>query len=214
MSKGMEIGGIALSISGWILSIVACALPMWCGTVFVNANIIPDQTIWQGLWMNCAVQSTREINCNVYNSIMALPQEIQASRAMMVIVIVLAFLGVMIYIIGTKCTKLIKEEASKTKMMIVSGVMFIIAGILELIPVAWVALLTIQKIYNQTPDSVHHGEVGASIYVGFAAVALLLIGGALLCCTCPPQEKKYKTPRMAYSVPRSVGGGYDRMNHV
>ncbi len=90
MSKGMEIGGIALGISGWIFSIVACALPMWCGTVFVNANIVPDERIWQGLWMNCVVQSTREIICKVYNSILALPQEIQASRAMMVIVIVLA----------------------------------------------------------------------------------------------------------------------------
>ncbi len=102
MSKGMEIGGIALGISGWIFSIVACALPMWCGTVFVNANIVPDERIWQGLWMNCVVQSTREIICKVYNSILALPQEIQASRAMMVIVIVLAFLGVMIYISGSQ----------------------------------------------------------------------------------------------------------------
>ncbi|XP_058635591.1 claudin-3-like [Onychostoma macrolepis] len=214
MLKGMEIGGIALGISGWILSIIACALPMWCGTVFVNSQIITARSIWQGLWMNCAVQSTRQIKCKVYNSIQALPQEIQVSRAMTVIVVVLAFLGVMIYIIGTKCTNFIKEEVSKAKMMIVSGVMFIIAGILELIPVVWVAHLTIQEIYNQIPDSVHQREVGASIYVGFAAVALLLIGGALLCCTCPPQEKKYKTPRMGYSVPRFVGGGYDRMDHV
>ncbi|XP_059409336.1 claudin-3-like [Carassius carassius] len=164
MSKGMEIKGIALGITGWIVSIVTGALPMWRGTSLVNAQTLTEQ--------------------NILN----LPQELLASRAMSVIVIILAMLGVMNYMIGTKCTKC-TNCIMKAKVMISSGVMFISAGIMELISVAWETYLTIRDTK----------ELEASIYVGFAAAALILIGGALLCCTCPAEERKYKMPRMGDS---------------
>ncbi|XP_016121231.1 claudin-3-like [Sinocyclocheilus grahami] len=214
MSMGLEIGGIALGIIGWIISIVTCALPMWRVSAFVGANIVTAQVIWEGLWMNCVVQSTGQMQCKVYDSMLALSQDLQASRAMSVIAIILAILGVLISIMGAKCTNCIEDEASKAKVMIVSGVMFIIAGILELIPAAWVAHQTIRDFYNPLLTTAQQRELGASIYIGFAAAALLLIGGAMLCCTCPPQEKKYKPPRMGYSAPRSVNGGYDRKDYV
>ncbi|XP_042566846.1 claudin-4-like isoform X2 [Cyprinus carpio] len=195
MSMGMELGGIALGIIGWIISIVTCALPMWRVSAFVGANIVTAQVIWEGLWMNCVVQSTGQMQCKVYDSMLALSQDLQASRAMSVISIILAILGVLISIMGAKCTNCIEDEASKAKVMIISGVMFIIAGILELIPVAWVANQTIRDFYNPLLSTAQQRELGASIYIGFAAAALLLIGGALLCCTCPPREKKYKPPR-------------------
>ncbi|XP_050949631.1 claudin-3 isoform X2 [Labeo rohita] len=214
MSMGMELGGIALGIIGWIISIVACALPMWRVSAFVGANIVTAQVIWEGLWMNCVVQSTGQMQCKVYDSMLALSQDLQASRAMSVVAIILAILGVLISIMGAKCTNCIEDEASKAKVMIVSGVMFIIAGVLVLIPAAWVANQTIRDFYNPLLTTAQQRELGASIYIGFAAAALLLIGGALLCCTCPPREKKYKPPRMGYSAPRSVSGGYDRKDYV
>ncbi|XP_016084194.1 claudin-3-like [Sinocyclocheilus grahami] len=214
MSMGMEIGGIALGIIGWIISIVTCVLPMWRVSAFVGANIVTAQVIWEGLWMNCVVQSTGQMQCKVYDSMLALSQDLQASRAMSVVAIILAILGVLISIMGAKCTNCIEDEASKAKVMIISGVMFIIAGILELIPAAWVAHQTIRDFYNPLLTTAQQRELGACIYIGFAAAALLLIGGAMLCCTCPPREKKYKPPRMGYSAPRSVSGGYDKKDYV
>lgn len=214
MSMGMEIGGIALGIIGWIISIVACALPMWRVSAFVGANIVTAQNIWEGLWMNCVVQSTGQMQCKVYDSMLALSQDLQASRAMSVIAIILAILGVMISIMGAKCTNCIDDEGAKAKVMIVSGIMFIIAGILELIPAAWVANQTIRDFYNPLLTAAQQRELGASIYIGFAAAVLLMIGGALLCCTCPPKEKKYKPTRMGYSAPRSTSAGYDKKDYV
>lgn len=210
---GMEIGGIALGIIGWIISIVACALPMWRVSAFIGANIVTAQNIWEGLWMNCVVQSTGQMQCKVYDSMLALSQDMQASRAMSVIAIILAILGVMISIMGAKCTNCIEDEAAKAKVMIVSGIMFIIAGILELIPAAWVANQIIRDFYNPLLPSAQQRELGPSIYIGFAAAVLLMIGGALLCCTCPPKDK-YKPPRMGYSAPRSTSAGYDKKDYV
>ncbi|XP_018548139.2 claudin-3 [Lates calcarifer] len=216
MSMGMEIVGIALGVIGFILAIVTCALPMWRVSAFVGANIITAQTIWEGLWMNCVTQSTGQMQCKVYDSLLALPQELQASRAMTIISIILGILGVMISIVGAKCTNCIEDEASKAKVMIISGIFFILAGLLVLIPVSWTASVIIRDFYSPLLISSQRRELGASLYIGWGTAALLLIGGAMLCSSCPPKEKKYKPPRMAYSAPRSTsaGGGYDRKDYV
>lgn len=215
MSMGMELVGIALGLFGFIIAIVACALPMWKVSAFVGANIITAQTYWYGLWMNCVNQSTGQMQCKVYDSLLALTQDMQASRAMMIIAIILGVLGVMISIVGAKCTNCIEDEPSKAKVMIIAGVFFILSGILVLIPVSWTANVTIRDFYNPL-TSAQRLELGASLYIGWAAAALLLIGGAMLCSSCPPKEEKYKPPRMAYSAPRSTsaGGGYDRKDYV
>ncbi|XP_042354644.1 claudin-4-like [Plectropomus leopardus] len=216
MSMGMEIVGIALGVIGFIIAIVTCALPMWRVSAFIGANIVTAQTIWEGLWMNCVTQSTGQMQCKVYDSLLALPQELQASRAMMIIAIILGVLGVMISIVGAKCTNCIDDEASKAKVMIIAGIFFILGGLLVLIPVSWTASVVIRDFYNPLLTSGQRRELGASLYIGWAAAALLLIGGAMLCTSCPPKEQKYKPPRMAYSAPRSTsaGGGYDRKDYV
>ncbi|KAG7224611.1 hypothetical protein INR49_011364, partial [Caranx melampygus] len=215
MSMGMEIVGIALGVLGFIIAIVTCALPMWKVTAFIGANIITAQTIWEGLWMNCITQSTGQMQCKVYDSLLALPQELQASRAMMIIAIILGVLGVMISIVGAKCTNCIEDEPSKAKVMIIAGIFFILGGLLVLIPVSWTASVIIRDFYNPLLTNAQRRELGASLYIGWGAAALLLIGGAMLCSSCPPKEKKYKPPRMAYSAPRSTsaGGGYDRKDY-
>lgn len=210
---GMEIVGIALGAIGFIIAIVVCALPMWKVTAFIGANIVTSQTIWEGLWMNCVIQSTGQMQCKVYDSLLALPQELQASRAMTIIAIILGILGVMISIVGAKCTNCIEDEASKAKVMIISGIFFLLGGILVLIPVSWTASVIVRDFYNPLVINAQKREMGAALYIGWAAAALLIIGGAMLCTSCPPKEKKYKPPRMAYTAPRS-SGGYDRKDYV
>lgn len=215
MSMGLEIVGIALGVIGFILSIVVTALPMWRVTAFIGANIITAQTTWEGLWMNCVVQSTGQMQCKIYDSLLALPQDLQAARAMTVIAILLGVLGVMISIVGAKCTSCIEDEAAKGKVMIIAGIFFILSGLLVLIPVSWTASSVIRDFYNPLLTSAQRRELGASLYIGWGDAALLLIGGALLCTSCPPKEKRYKPPRMAYAAPRSAtSGGYDRKDYV
>lgn len=213
---GMEIVGIALGVLGFIITILSTALPMWRVTAFIGANIITAQTIWEGLWMNCVIQSTGQMQCKVYDSLLALSQELQASRAMMVIAIILGVLGVMISIVGAKCTNCIEEEGAKAKVMIIAGIFFILGGVLVLIPVSWSAHVIIRDFYNPILTNPQRRELGAALYIGWAAAALLLIGGAMLCSSCPPKEEKYKPQRMAYSTPRSAsaGGVYDRKDYV
>ncbi|XP_029029511.2 claudin-4-like [Betta splendens] len=215
MSMGMEIVGIALGCIGFIIAIVTCALPMWKVTAFIGANIVTAQTIWEGLWMNCVIQSTGQMQCKIYDSMLALNPDLQAARAMTVVAIILALLGVLISIVGAKCTNCIEDEASKAKVMIIAGIFFLLAGLLVLIPVSWTSSVIIRDFYNPLLTDAQRREIGASLYIGFGAAVLLIIGGAMLCSSCPPKEKQYKPPRMMYSAPRSASGaGYDKKDYV
>uniref|UniRef100_A0A3B4GPR5 Claudin n=1 Tax=Pundamilia nyererei TaxID=303518 RepID=A0A3B4GPR5_9CICH len=186
-----DIVGIAFGVIGFLIAILSCALPMWRVTAFIGANIVTAQIIQEGLWMSCVVQSTGQMQCKVYDSLLALSQELQASRAMMVVAIILGVLGVMISIVGAKCTNCIEEEGSKAKVMIIAGVFFILSGLLVLIPVSWTANVIIMNFYNPILLTSQKMELGASLYIGWAAAGLFLIGGAMLCTSCPPKEKKY-----------------------
>ncbi|XP_011481567.1 claudin-3-like [Oryzias latipes] len=216
MSMGLELAGISLGFIGFIGAIIICVLPQWRTTAFIGSNIVTSQVTWEGLWMNCVIQSTGQMQCKMYDSMLALPQDLQASRAMTVVAIIFGVLGVLISILGAKCTNCIEDETGKAKVMIISGIFFILAGLLVLIPVSWSANAIIRDFYNPLLAETQKREMGASLYIGWGAAALLLIGGAVLCTRCPPKEEKYKPTRMAYSAPRGIttGGGYDRKDYV
>ncbi|XP_008053939.1 claudin-4 [Carlito syrichta] len=201
-SMGLQVMGVALAVLGWLGVMLSCALPMWRVTAFIGSNIVTSQTIWEGLWMNCVVQSTGQMQCKVYDSLLALPQDLQAARALMVIGIVVAALGVLLSVVGGKCTNCVEDESAKAKTMITAGVVFLLAGLLVMVPVSWTAHNVIRDFYNPLVASGQKREMGASLYVGWAASGLLLLGGGLLCCNCPPRTDKPYSAK--YSAARSA----------
>ncbi|XP_074854552.1 claudin-6-like [Carettochelys insculpta] len=211
-SAGLQILGVALSVVGWLGAIISCALPMWKVTAFIGNNIVVAQVVWEGLWMNCIVQSTGQMQCKVYDSMLALPQDLQAARALMVISVLLAVLALLVSIIGAKCTNCVEDEGAKARIMIVSGAVFVVSGILCLIPVCWSANTIIRDFYNPLVSEAQKRELGASLYLGWAAAALLVLGGGLLCCTCPEKSTNYSARyAAAVSQPRS---DYPNKNYV
>ncbi|XP_040829720.1 claudin-3 [Ochotona curzoniae] len=220
MSMGLEITGTSLAVLGWIGSIVCCALPMWRVSAFIGSSIITAQIIWEGLWMNCVVQSTGQMQCKVYDSLLALPQDLQAARALIVVAILVAAFGLFVALVGAQCTNCVQDETTKAKITIVAGVLFLLAALLTLVPVSWSANTIIQDFYNPLVPEAQKREMGAGLYVGWAAAALQLLGGALLCCSCPPRDK-YAPTKVVYSAPRStgpatttMGTAYDRKDYV
>ncbi|KFP53649.1 Claudin-3, partial [Cathartes aura] len=153
MSMGLEIGAVALSVLGWLCSIICCALPMWRVTAFIGNNIVTAQIIWEGL-----------------------------------VAIILAVLGLLVAIVGAQCTRCVEDESAKAKITIVSGVIFLLSGVMTLIPVSWSANTIIRDFYNPLVLDPQKRELGTSLYVGWAASALLLLGGGILCSSCPPRD--------------------------
>ncbi|KFO35500.1 Claudin-4 [Fukomys damarensis] len=192
-SMGLQVLGIALAVLGWLGAILSCALPMWRVSAFIGSNIVTAQTNWEGLWMNCVVQSTGQMQC----------KDLQAARALMVVCIIVAALGLLLSVVGGKCTNCLEDDTTKAKTMIGAGVVFLLASLLVMVPVSWTANNVIRDFYSPLVASGQKREMGASLYIGWAASGMLLLGGALLCCNCPPraQDKPYSAK---YSAARSA----------
>ncbi|KAI4896555.1 hypothetical protein NFI96_004684 [Prochilodus magdalenae] len=191
MSRVKEILAIALALIGWLTAIFTCVLPMW--KVYVQLEEITKAAtiIFEGLWMNCVIMSTGQMLCKAHDSMQPPSSDLHLARDMIVIAIITAVLPLTTSIMSAKCTNCIKDKASKVKVMIFSGGFFIITGCLVLIPVYWTRNTIIQDSYypfvslTQRP----HKELGASLWFGFAAAALLICGGLLLCLTCISWER-------------------------
>ncbi|NP_001297829.1 claudin-like protein ZF-A89 [Esox lucius] len=191
VSAGFQMLGTVLGVIGWIGVIVVCILPQWKVTAFVGGNIITAQITWEGIWMNCVVQSTGQMQCKVYDSMLALSSDLQAARALTVISILMGLLDIMLALAGGKCTNCVEDSGTKSKIGVASGVVFIIAGLLCLIPVCWTANTIIKNFYNPTLTGNQKMELGASLYIGWGVSALMILGGGLLCSNCPPKEDTY-----------------------
>uniref|UniRef100_A0AAQ5YZ38 Claudin b n=1 Tax=Amphiprion ocellaris TaxID=80972 RepID=A0AAQ5YZ38_AMPOC len=208
VSAGFQMLGSALGIIGWIGAIIVCALPMWKVTAFIGSNIVTSQTSWEGIWMSCVVQSTGQMQCKVYDSMLALSSDLQAARALVVISIVVGIMAILLSVAGGKCTNCVEDPSSKVKVGIAAGVVFIVAGVLCLIPVCWTAHNIVRDFRNPLVISAQKRELGASLYIGWGASALMIIGGAMLCCNCPKKDEdsytaRYKAARSDASAPQS-----------
>ncbi len=200
---GMQMAGCALALFGWIGVLIVCAAPMWRVTAFIGNNIVTSQTIWEGIWMNCVVQSTGQMQCKVYDSMLALSTDLQGARALVVVSIITGIAGLLIAFAGGKCTNFISEKRAKAKASVAAGVVLIISGLLCLIAVSWTASMIIRDFYNPLLVDAQKRELGASLYIGWGAGALLVLGGGLLCASCPP--KKDETTSVKYLLNRSGG---------
>lgn len=187
-SMGLQMLGSILALIGYIGVIIVSGLPMWRVTAFIGTNIVTAQIFWEGIWMNCVVQSTGQMQCKVYDSMLALTSDLQAARALMVIALVVGIAGICMAFTAGKCTNLIAEGKGKARAAVAAGVILIITGILCLIPVSWTASSIMRDFYNPSLVDAQRRELGASLYIGWGAGLLLVLGGGLLCSSCPTQQ--------------------------
>ncbi|XP_023271788.1 claudin-4-like [Seriola lalandi dorsalis] len=191
---GKEVAGQVISFIGLIGVAVTCGIPMWRVTTFIGANIVTGQIVWDGLWMNCVMQSTGQMQCSLNESVLRLSPDLQSARALVIISLVFGFIGFMITFIGAKCTGCLNKDSSKAKVVIIGGCLIILSAVLVLIPVCWSAAITISDFESPLTVETQKRELGASIYIGWASAVLLLIGGIILTTSCPPQKPMYGYP--------------------
>lgn len=110
--------------------------------------IMVAQVAQEELWMSCMVQSTGRMQYKVYNSLLMLPQDLHTAFAFCIITLLLALLGLLVYLTRAKCTSCTEDKESKAHLMFFSGIIFVISRVLTLIPICWTAHTIIQDFYN------------------------------------------------------------------
>ena len=115
---------------------------------------------------------------------------------------------------GMYYTNCIRTEYVKARVVNAGGVIFIISGLFVLVPLCWMANNIISDFYNPQVPASKKREIGAALYIGWAATALLLIGGALLCCSCPSSGNSGYSVKYAQTKRATQNGDYDKRNYV
>lgn len=159
--------------------------------------------------MSCVMQSTGYIQCKPYESLLALSADLQAARALTVLAIAVGATGLILAFVGGKCTRFLDEERTrvKGKVAVAAGAVLIVTGVFLLIPTCWAAGSIVRSFYSTSIDA-QRREIGASLYIGWGASILLILGGGLfISSACPLKDlHEDRSPSVRYLVVRSSNG--------
>ncbi|XP_008060059.1 claudin-8 [Carlito syrichta] len=198
-TSALQIAGLVLGGVGMVGTVAVTIMPQWRVSAFIESNIVVFENRWEGLWMNCIRQANIRMQCKIYDSLLALSPDLQASRGLMCAASVLSLLAFMTAILGMKCTRCTGDnEKVKGHILLTAGIIFIVTGIVVLIPVSWVANSIIRDFYNPIVPLALKRELGEALYIGWTTALVLIAGGALFCCVfcCSERSSGYR-----YSIP-------------
>ncbi|XP_004428784.2 PREDICTED: putative claudin-24 [Ceratotherium simum simum] len=198
----MQFVGLLLSLLGWVLSIITTYLPHWKN---LNLDLNEMENWTMGLWQTCVIQEEVGRQCKDFDSFLALPAELRISRILMFLSNGLGLLGLLLSGFGLDCLRIgERQPAFKKRLLILGGLLFWTAGITALVPVSWVAHMTVQEFWDETvPEIVPRWEFGEALFIGWFAGFSLLLGGCLLnCAACsmqaPPASGHHAVAEMQY----------------
>ncbi|XP_048201844.1 claudin-14 [Perognathus longimembris pacificus] len=192
----VQLLGFALSFLGLVGTLVTTLLPHWRRTAHVGTNILTAVSYLKGLWMECVWYSTGIYQCQLYRSLLALPRDLQAARALMVVSCLLSGAACACAVVGLRCTRCAgAAPAAKAASAALGGGLFLLAGLLCLVAVAWTTHDVVQSFYSPLLPGGMKFEIGQALYLGFISSSLSLVGGGLLCLACGEEEAPYRPYR-------------------
>ncbi|XP_031711032.1 claudin-1 [Anarrhichthys ocellatus] len=202
-NAGIQLLGFTLAFLGFIGSIASTIMVEWKASSYAGDNIITAQAMYEGLWKSCVSQSTGQVQCKVYDSLLQLPGIVQGTRGLMLSSILLCFISLLVEMVGMRCTTCMADQPEqKDKVALAGGVIFIIAGVLALAGTSWYGHRITKDFYNPFTPTNSRYEFGSALFVGWGAASLIIIGGSFLCCNCSSKDSG-NSPR--HPASRSAG---------
>ncbi|XP_034558195.1 claudin-1 isoform X2 [Notolabrus celidotus] len=205
-NAGIQLLGFTLAFLGLIGTIVSTIMVEWKASSYAGDNIITAQALYEGLWKTCASQSTGQIQCKVYDSLLQLPGLVLGTRGLMLCSILLSFFAMLVEAVGMRCTTCMAETPEqKDKVALAGGIMFIFAGLLALVGTSWYGNRIARDFYNPFTPTNSKFEFGSALFVGWGAACLVIIGGGFLCSNCSSKSSG-KSPRYPPTSSSSQSG--------
>ncbi|KAM5264333.1 claudin-22-like [Ctenodactylus gundi] len=179
--RAIQCVGLSLSLLGWVLSCLTNYLPHWKN---LNLDLNEMENWTMGLWKTCVIQEEVGRQCKDFDSFLALPTELRISRILMFLSNGLGFLGLLVSGFGLDCLRIgERQQDLKRRLLVLGGILLWTSGVTALIPVSWVAHMTVQEFWDDSiPEIVPRWEFGEALFLGWSAGLCLLLGGCLLHC--------------------------------
>ncbi|KAJ8415291.1 hypothetical protein AAFF_G00422710 [Aldrovandia affinis] len=137
-----------VSFGGLVITFVTTFLPLW---KTLNTDLNEMENWYEGLWHTCIFQDELGLQCKAFESFLALPADVLASRGL------------------------------KRGLLILGGVLSWVSGVTTLLPVSLVAYVTVVEFWDDSvPDIVPRWEFGEALFSGWFSGLFLVIGGSFL----------------------------------
>ncbi|XP_068582342.1 claudin 15-like a [Cebidichthys violaceus] len=183
MSTAVEATGFIMCLISWLITGAALANDYWKLST-VSGSVIISQRQFENLWHSCAENSAGIAECRDFESMLALPGHIQASRALMIMSLLLGLGSMIVSLLGLKCIKIgSATDQSKAKIAVSGGILSMLAGLCCMIAVSWYAYSVVQDFHNPFFGGVKF-ELSTGLYLGWGGACLAILGGGFLCSAC------------------------------
>ncbi|XP_005992524.1 claudin-1 [Latimeria chalumnae] len=203
-NSGLQLLGFTLGFLG-VIGLIACvALPQWKMSSYAGDNIVTAVAMYEGLFMSCAYQSTGQMQCKAFDSLLKLDGTLQGTRALMIIGIVVGFFAILISSVGMKCTTCLADNKTvKGRVAMIGGILFITAGFSAIIATSWYGHNVTREFYDPLIPINSKYEFGSALFIGWAAAGFCILGGAFLAANC----KQGSHSGRSYPQPKSSAPG-------
>lgn len=182
----LEVSGVLLSAGAWLCSLATTLMSTW---LTLSTDLLPTESYELGLWETCVVQDLGTLECRPFDSLLGLPPDIKLARILMCVTLAAGLLGLLLAIPGmhvvNSCHDSLEDIRCKRGMKMAGAVLCLVAGVLGLIPVSYIAHLAVIRFFDETlPEMVPRWEFGDALFCGWTAGVLHLVAGALLLTSC------------------------------
>ncbi|XP_029916608.1 putative claudin-24 [Myripristis murdjan] len=177
-TKMMQRTALFVTFGGLVTSLITTFLPLW---KTMNSELNEVENWYSGLWHTCIFTEEVGVQCKAYESILALPLDLQISRVLMLVSIGTGALAVLVAFPGLEGVEVCSgQQGLKRGLLILSGVLSWVSALTTLAPVSIVAYTTVVEFWDENvPDVMPRWEFGEAMFSGWFAGLALAIGGTL-----------------------------------
>ncbi|XP_029998325.1 putative claudin-24 [Sphaeramia orbicularis] len=175
--KMMERTALFVTFGGFVTSLTTTFIPFW---KTMNSDLNEVENWFSGLWHMCLYTEEVGIQCKAYESVLALPMDLQISRVFMMVSIGTGVMSMLAAFPGMEGVNCLQEPKLKRGLIILSGVLAWISGLTTLAPISIVAYTTVVEFWDEGfPDVMPRWEYGEAMFSGWFGGLALVLGGTL-----------------------------------
>jgi len=179
MDRWLELAALGLGVTGWLCSVLTRCLALWTvsGTVDNVTATLP--AYWDGVWLDWDhwdLGQDGSLHCSFYQRLMSLSGNLRTWRALLVAAIGAGAAAVAVGAAGATWFP------RRGQVKVAAGALFVAAGLLLLVPIAWTCQHTGQPL--EGAEGLRR-VWGPALYLGWVSFALMAAGGAFLLTRCP-----------------------------
>lgn len=179
MEQRLEVAGFALALAGWFCAILTRCVALWKVSGAMDNTTAALPAYWDGLWLQWDqwdLAHDGRLHCSFYQTLLSLSGHFWTWRALITAAIVA---GVFATVTGASGAIWFPQRG---QVRAASGAIFVLSGILLLIPTAWTCHHTSQPLEGAEQLRRHWGP---ALYLGWTSSGLMLVGGLILSSAWP-----------------------------